>query len=282
MKTIAVTNFKGGVGKTTVSLNLAYTLAQRGKRILLIDMDPQGTLSSWVCAPDGTPVIDLAAFAGKSVANVLVPKELGEESDPGLFDVTYPTSLEGIEIVPAYETLNYAKDGILSYPTTLRYAISDLVDRVGDDRYDFVIVDVSPALDIKATNAYVAADALILPVSADGSVQRSLLATTNALRETCQALRLGDRPFKVLRSRVKENTIRDRMCRDFLSETVGEGKVFSCCIHDSTKVGEATMPDPNDLEKRPKVLAEYLPSKSSNHVLEDFEALADEFLEWVG
>ena len=48
MKTIAVTNFKGGVGKTTVSLNLANTLARRGKRILLIDLDPQGTLSSWI------------------------------------------------------------------------------------------------------------------------------------------------------------------------------------------------------------------------------------------
>lgn len=281
MRVLAVSNFKGGVGKTTVSLNLAYTLGSRGKRVLLIDMDPQGTLSSWVVDANDDPIIDLAVYTGKSVANVLVPRELGEAEAPGLADVTYGTSLPNVEIVPAYETLTKAKDGILSNPSALRFAIEDLAMDDAAGPYDVVIVDVSPTLDIKATNAYVAADALILPVSADGSVQRSLLATLKALQETCQELRLGDRPYKVLRSRVKEGTIRDRQCEEFLEKAVGSSKMFSCCIHDSVKVGEATLPDPDDLTKRPRVLARYLDKRNGARVLDDFEQLADETIAWI-
>ncbi len=281
MKTLAVSNFKGGVGKTTVSLNLAYTLGQRGKRVLLIDMDPQGTLSSWVVDEQDNPIIDLAVYTGKSIANVLVPRELGEQDAPSLADVTYETSLPNVEIVPAYETLAKAKDGILSNPSALRFALDDLELDPEVAPYDYVIVDVSPTLDIKATNAYVAADALILPVSADGSVQRSLLATLKALKETCQELRLGDRPYKVLRSRVKEGTIRDRQCEEFLGKAVGEPKMFTGCIHDSVKVGEATLPDPDDLSKRPRVLARYLDKRTGAKVLGDFEQLADETIEWI-
>ncbi len=285
MKTIAVTNFKGGVGKTTVSLNLANTLARRGKRILLIDLDPQGTLSSWICDPEDRPVVELAVAARKSIANVLVPKELNDDSEPGLADVTFPTAIEGIHIVPAYETLTYAKDGILSYPQALAFAIKDLedaLDEAGEPLYDFIILDVSPTLDIKATNAYVAADKLIFPVTADGSVHRSLLTTINALNQTIKAMHLDKPdPFRVLRSRVKEGTIRDRKCQEFLTEALGDELVFPCCIHDSVKVGEATMPDPDDLERQPKVLTDFIPANANNRVLEDFEQLADEVLAWA-
>lgn len=281
MKVLAVSNFKGGVGKTTVSLNLAYTLGQRGKRVLMIDMDPQGTLSSWVVDEHDNPIIDLAVYTGKSVANVLVPRELGEQEAPSLADVTYETALPNVDLVPAYETLAKAKDGILSNPSALRFALDDLALDPQAGPYDYVIIDVSPTLDIKATNAYVAADAMILPVTADGSVQRSLKATLTALKETCQELRLGDRPFKVLRSRVKEGTIRDRQCEEFLELAVGKGKMFSGCIHDSVKVGEATLPDPDDLSKRPRVLARYLDKRNGARVLADFEQLTDETIEWV-
>ena len=282
MKTVAVSNFKGGVGKTTVSLNLAYTLASRGNRVLLIDLDPQGTLSSWVVDDQDRPIIDLAAAAGVSIANVLVPREVGTEP-MSLSDVTFPTRYENIHIVPAYEALVKAKDGILANPQALRFAIDDLEAELGDDCYDYIVLDVSPTLDIKATNAYVAADCLILPVSADGSVRRSLTATLNALKETCQELRLGERPYKVLRSRVKEGTIRDRDCKSYLDQALGSSKMFECCIHDSVKVGEATLPDPNDKAKVPCVLARYLDARSpvGSRVLADFEELADDFVKWT-
>lgn len=230
---------------------------------------------------DDNPIIDLAVYAGKSIANVLVPREVGEERSVPLADVTYATALPNIEIVPAYETLVKAKDGILCNPSALRFALEDLEADTGVEPYDYVILDVSPTLDIKATNAYVAADALILPVSADGTVERSLVATLTALRETCQELRLGERPYKVLRSRVKEGTIRDRTCEEYLSRSLGIDKVYPCCIHDSVKVGEATLPDPNNLEKRPRPLAQYLSKGNGGRVLQDFEELADETLAWI-
>lgn len=280
MKTIAVTNYKGGVGKTTISLNLAYTLASRGKRVLLIDMDPQGTLSSWTCAEvDGVeiPIVDIAVKTGLSIANVLVPEQLGSEPK-ALSDVIFPTNIENVEIVPAYETLTLAKDGILSYPNALRFEIEELE---GKESYDFIIIDAAPSLDIKVTNAFVAADALIVPVTADGSVERSLRATCDALDRTVEKLRLGSRDFKVLRSRVRENTIRDRRCVEFLENQLFSKNLFKACIHDSCKVGEATMADDNDLSKKPQVLARYLKGSNAGRILDDFERLADEVIEWV-
>lgn len=267
MKTIAISNFKGGVGKTTVAYNLAYTLSERGKKILLIDLDPQGTLSFWLRDETNMPVKILAKEQVKSLANVLVPKELGVERAT-LQDVTYHTRWKNVDVVPAYLALQKAKDSALINPWALAYAIDDL-----HEAYDFVIIDTRPDLDNKTTNAFAAAKYIILPVRSDGAMQEGLIESLDAIKETCTELRIGERKTKILPSMVKSGTIRDGVGKNFLSESVSGENMFDCVIHDTAKIGEASMAG--------MAIGEYVTRERERKVAKDFESLADEVIEWV-
>lgn len=267
MITISVSNFKGGVGKTTVAYNLAYTLSTRGKSVLLIDLDPQGTLSYWVRDTDNVPVKVLAKQDVRSLANVLVPKEIGVERAT-LQEVTYQTRWEGVDIVPAYLALQKAKDAALFNPFSLSNAIDDL-----HDAYDFVIIDTRPDLDNKTTNAFVAAKYIILPVRCDGAMQEGLIESLDAIREICTELRVGQRNTKVLASMVKTGTIRDGVGVNMLNANIAKTNIFDCVIHDTAKLGEASMAG--------MAIGEYVTRARERKVAQDFEELADEVINWV-
>lgn len=267
MKVVTVSNFKGGVGKTTITYNLAYSLSKRGEKVLLIDLDPQGTLSFWLRSETGEPIKNLAKSEQRSLANVLIPKEIGVER-ADLTDVTFKTRWDNVDIVPSYLILQKAKDAILNNPFALTYAIDDL-----KDLYDFVIVDTRPDLDNKTTNAFAAANYIILPVRCDGAMQEGLIESLDAIKETCTELRIGNKQTKVLASMVKERTTRDAVGKQLLETAFKNNGLFKSCIHDTTKLGEASMAG--------KSLDEYTTRKAERRVVDDFEALTDEFLEWV-
>ena len=267
MKVVTVSNFKGGVGKSTITYNLAHELSKRGKKVLLIDIDPQGTLSFWVRNQDGEPIKNLAKETGKSLAIVLIPKELGVER-AGLSDVTFASRWENVDIVPSYLILQKAKDAILNNPFALKYAIDDL-----DGEYDYILIDTRPDLDSKTTNAFVVANYIILPVRCDGAMQEGLIESLDAIKETCTELRIGEKKTKVLASMVKDRTTRDAIGVQLLESIFKDSGLFKSCIHDTTKLGEASMAGQS--------LDEYATRKAERRVVEDFEALTDEFLEWT-
>lgn len=151
MKIIAVANQKGGVGKTTTSVNLGHALAEKGQRILIVDLDPQGNATSG---------LGMQELEGESLYEAL----LGDES---IVDKILPTRIEGLFVVPANLDLAGVEVEIVrmgDHLTRLSKTLSILRD---DQTFDFVLLDCPPSLGILMTNALAAADELLTPIQCE-------------------------------------------------------------------------------------------------------------------
>lgn len=151
MKIIAVANQKGGVGKTTTSVNLGYALAEAGQRILLIDLDPQG---------NATSAFGLQELEGESLYDPLIGE--GRAADKIL-----PTRLEGLFIIPADLDLVGAEIEIARMENHLTRLRDTLAPLRADATFDYVLLDCPPSLGILMTNALAAADELLTPIQCE-------------------------------------------------------------------------------------------------------------------
>jgi chromosome partitioning protein len=154
MATICIANQKGGVGKTTTAVTLAAGLALRGRRVLLVDLDIQGSASAalGVSVPEG----------GASVADVMIA-----ERDPGatIDDVVRPTAIEGLAVAPAGELLATV-DLHLASAMAREFVLQRALARV-TPRFDDVIIDTAPYLGLLTINALAASDFVLVPVSCE-------------------------------------------------------------------------------------------------------------------
>ena len=151
MKVIAIANQKGGVGKTTTSVNLGCALAQSGKRILLIDLDPQG---------NATSSFGLQDLEGESLYEPLI-------GDAPVADKILPTRLDGMFIIPADLDLAGAEIEIARMDNHLTRLTETLAPLRADATFDFVLLDCPPSLGILMTNALAAADELLIPLQCE-------------------------------------------------------------------------------------------------------------------
>ena len=150
VRIIAVTNQKGGVGKTTTSINLSASLGKLGRKTLLIDTDPQGNSTSGL----GVDKNNVSA----SVYNVL----LGEIP---LAEVITPTGFENLDIVPANINLSGAEIELVSFDDR-EYLLKSCIEDVKDN-YDFIIIDCPPSLNILTINSLAAADTVLVPIQCE-------------------------------------------------------------------------------------------------------------------
>jgi len=167
MKTVAVAMQKGGSGKTTTAVNLAAALAEKGKRVLVVDVDPQANASSWLGARDVGKGIFACLCENGSIADILVH-----------------TATKGVDLVPSSSWLVGAEKalaGEVGAETLLRRKLKTVAGN-----YDVALVDTPPTLGILTVGALVAADLVLVPVEAhvmalNGLAQ--LLDTVNTVRD---------------------------------------------------------------------------------------------------
>ena len=145
---IAVSNQKGGVGKTTTSVNLAACVAEKGKRVLLVDIDPQGNASSGLGLTERTP----------SIYDVL----LGEESAEA---AVRKTEFDNLSVLPSDIALAGAEIELVAIPereTLLRKALASV-----RGRFDYIFIDCPPSLSLLTLNAMTAADSVLIPIQCE-------------------------------------------------------------------------------------------------------------------
>lgn len=217
---IAVTNQKGGVGKTTTSINLAYCLAQAGKQVLLVDFDPQGNATS-----------GLGIDKSQLETTVL---EVVHKGVP-LSDAVIATRYKNLSLVPATPQLANAEVELAKAEhrfTRLRDALA------GYDAYDYVVIDSPPSLSLLTVNGLIAANYVLLPVQAEFYALEGL----GQLLETIQLIRKGMNPTLELIGVLV--TMLDS--RTTLSQQVYEevkkhfpGKVFDTAIPRNVRIAEA-------------------------------------------
>ena len=245
-KIIAITNQKGGVGKTTTSAALLTALHQRGAHVLGIDLDPQGSLGFCL----GLDIENCATIydvmrGDKSIEEVITETECGDILPSNIL-------LSGAE-------LEFNRPG-------REFLLKTHLNEV-DREYDFIIIDTPPALNVLTVNAYVASDSLIIPMAPE---ILSLLGVSQ-IRETIETVRRHyNSRLCVLGILLNKFNPRLNLNREVLelSEQIAEqldSKVFEAKIHASVSVAEAPAHGESVISYAPR-------SKPTA----DFEALVDE------
>jgi len=171
-KVIAVTNQKGGVGKTTTAINLSASLAASDIRVLLIDCDPQGNATSGL------------GVAKDPARPTLYKALLG---DTNLQDAIIRTELEGLDLVPSDKNLVGANLELVD-ESQREFRLRDKVSQV-KEQYGFIIIDCPPALDLLTLNALMAADSVLIPIQCEFFALEGiseLIGTIDRIRESMQ------------------------------------------------------------------------------------------------
>ncbi|GGF95302.1 sporulation initiation inhibitor protein Soj [Paenibacillus albidus] len=164
-KIIAIANQKGGVGKTTTSVNLGASMATLGKRVLLVDIDPQGNTTSGV----GINKADVANCIYDILINEVEPQETILE-----------TRIEGLHIIPA--TIQLAGAEIELVSTISRELKLKKALNAVKGNYDYIIIDCPPSLGILTINSLTAADSVIIPIQCEYYALEGLSQLLNTVR----------------------------------------------------------------------------------------------------
>ncbi|ALO67492.1 MULTISPECIES: ParA family protein [Arthrobacter] len=247
---IAMVNQKGGVGKTTSTINLGAALAEAGRKVLLVDFDPQGALS----AGFGTNPHELDV----TVYNVLMDRKVD------IRDAIIHTDVENIDILPANIDLSAAEVQLVN-EVAREQVLASALRKVEDD-YDVVLIDCQPSLGLLTVNALTAAHGVIIPLICEFFALRAVALLVETIDKVQDRLNPGLQVDGVLATMYDARTLHGREVLARLVEAFGD-KVFETVIKRTIKFADAS------------VAAEPITSYASNHQgAESYRRLAKELI----
>ena len=228
-KVIAVTNQKGGVGKTTTAVNLGVALAQNSKNILLIDADPQGslTVSLGVKNPDSLDV---------SLATVMQDVIEDRPFSPGDGIIHHP---EGVDLMPSNIELSGLETALFNVMSR-ESVLKNYVNRVKEN-YDYVLIDCMPSLGMMTINALTAADSVIIPTQPNFLSAKGMDLLFRSIARVRRAINPELKIDGVLMTMVDGRTNNARDVTASLRATVGQKiRIFDTEIPHSVRAAECS------------------------------------------
>jgi chromosome partitioning protein len=220
---IALCNQKGGVGKTTTTINTAAALAEYGRKVLLVDFDPQGALSR------GLGVVNEDV---KTIYDLMLDRKLKAE------DVIVHTEVPGLDLIPANIQLSAAEIQLVAEPGREKILAGVLRPVLGD--YDLIMIDCQPSLGLLTVNALTAAHGVMIPVACDYFALRGLeLLIQNTVELVQERLNENLKIDGILATMFDPRTLHSREMLNKLNEDYGD-KVFRSVIKLTVKFKDSS------------------------------------------
>ena len=222
-RVVAMCNQKGGVGKTTTTINIAAALADYGRKVLLIDFDPQGALSAatGVNANDATTIYDLMM-----------------DSKLAIKDAIQNTDNPNMDVVPANIDLSAAEVHLVG-EMSRESILANLVKPVLDD-YDLILIDCQPSLGLLTVNALVAAHGVMIPMATEYFALRGVALLIQTIDKVRSRLNPALQTDGILPTMYDPRTLHSKEVLERLHEAF-EGQVFDTAISRTVKFPDATV-----------------------------------------
>jgi chromosome partitioning protein len=223
-RVVSMCNQKGGVGKTTTTINLGASLAEYGRKVLLVDFDPQGSLS--VGLGLNPHEMDLTIY------NLLMQRDIDVD------DVIVPTGVEGMDLLPSNIDLSAAEVQLVhevAREQTLQRVLAPALEK-----YDIVLIDCQPSLGLLTVNALTASDGVIVPLECEYFALRGVALLKTTIDKVRERLNPKLEIDGVLGTMYDGRTLHSREVMDRLVQAWGD-KVFHTVIRRTVKFSDSTV-----------------------------------------
>ncbi|MFL6064207.1 MAG: ParA family protein [Friedmanniella sp.] len=223
-RVISMVNQKGGVGKTTTTINLGASLAEYGRKVLLVDFDPQGSLSVGLGVNPHT--------LERSVYNLLLSRDTAVE------DVIDATNVPGLDILPSNIDLSAAEIQLVS-EVAREQTLLRVLEKV-KTRYDFILIDCAPSLGLLTVNALTASDKVIMPLECEFFALRGIALLNDTIGKVQDRLNPRLQILGILGTMYDPRTLHSREVLERVVQAFGE-RVFHTVIRRTVKFPETTV-----------------------------------------
>jgi len=220
---IAMCNQKGGVGKTTTAINLASALAGYGRKVLLVDFDPQGALSAG---------LGVVAHDIKTIYDLMVEKDLNVE------EVIVQTGVKNLDMIPANIDLSAAEVQLVNEVAREQILARILRPILGN--YDVIIIDCQPSLGLLTVNALTAAHGVLIPLNCEFFALRGVALLIETIEKVRDRLNPAIKLDGILATMYDPRTLHAREVVERLYEAFGD-QVFDTIVNRTVKFPDATI-----------------------------------------